>query len=260
MITVKVHGPCGTIILDRPAKCNALDRQMVEDLTQALDDLRQERRVRAIILTGAGTHFCAGVDLAQWQEATAAPTSPAALQQYYEDSQAMQELLQSMLQLPKPIIAAVDGSAIGIGFGLVMASDLVIASHRSNFSLPAPKRGLVSGLVAPLIVFRHGASLASRMMLTGEELDADEAYRLGIVHRLVPSDQIWVRAGSWGEKLSESAAESLQLSKKLLNEMIGEPLTTNLASGAAATATSLTTEAASEGLKAFAEKRDPKFP
>ena len=257
MITVKVHAPCGTIILDRPAKCNALNRQMVTDLTQAFDDLRQERRVRTIILTGAGTHFCAGVDLAQWQETT---TTPEALQHYYEDSQGMQELLECMLQLPKPIICAVDGAAIGIGFGLVMASDLVVASHRSVFSLPAPKRGLVSGLVAPLIVFRHGASLASRMMLTGEELDADEAYRLGIVHRLVPSDQIWVRASSWGEKISESAAESLQLSKKLLNEMIGEQLSTNLASGAAATATSLTTEAACEGLKAFNEKREPKFP
>ncbi len=64
MITVKVHAPCGTIILDRPAKCNALNRQMVADLAQAFDDLRQERRVRVIILTGAGTHFCAGVDLA----------------------------------------------------------------------------------------------------------------------------------------------------------------------------------------------------
>ncbi len=182
------------------------------------------------------------------------------MQQYYEDSQGMRELIESMLQLPKPIICAVDGAAIGIGFGLVMASDLVVASHRSIFSLPAPKRGLVSGLVAPLIVFRHGAALASRMLLTGEELDADEAYRLGVVHRLVPSDQIWVRSNSWGEKLAESAAESLQLSKKLLNEMIGETLSTNLASGAAATATSLTTEAATEGLKAFNEKRDPKFP
>lgn len=257
MITVKVHAPCGTIILDRPAKCNALNRQMVADLTQAFDDLRQERRVRVIILTGAGAHFCAGIDLAQWQDVT---STPEALQQYYDDSHGMQELIEGMLQLPKPIICAVDGAAIGIGCGLVMASDLVVASHRSNFSLPAPKRGLVSGLVAPLIVFRHGASLASRMMLTGEELDADEAYRLGVVHRLVPSDQIWVRASSWGEKVAESAAESLQLSKKLLNEMIGETLSTNLASGAAATATSLTTEAACEGLKAFKEKRDPKFP
>ncbi|MCC6512221.1 MAG: enoyl-CoA hydratase/isomerase family protein [Pirellulaceae bacterium] len=257
MITVKVHAPCGTIILDRAAKCNALDRQMVTDLTQAFDDLRQERRVRVILLTGAGPHFCAGVDLAQWQETTG---SREALQQYYEDSQAMRELLESMMLLPKPIIAAVDGAAVGMGFGLVMASDLVVASHRATFSLPAPKRGLVSGLVAPLIVFRHGASLASRMLLSAEELDAEEGYRLGIVHRLVPSDQIWVRSNSWGEKIAESAAESLQLSKKLLNEMIGEPLGTNLTSGAAATATALTTEAASEGLKAFTEKREPKFP
>src|SRR5688572_28428883 len=104
MITVKDHAPCGTIILDRAAKCNALDRQMVSDLTQALDDLRQERRVRSIIVTGSGPHFCAGVDLAQWQEATHSQDS---LAQYHEDAQGMRDLIESMLQLPKPIIAAV---------------------------------------------------------------------------------------------------------------------------------------------------------
>lgn len=257
MITVKVQAPCGTIILDRPAKCNALDRQMVADLTQALDDLRQERRVRTIVLTGAGQHFCAGVDLRQWQETT---TNPEALKLYYEDAQAMRELLESMLQLPKPIIAAVDGVAYGIGMGLVMASDLIVASHRATFALPAAKLGLVSGLVAPLIAFRHGAALASRLLMGGEDLDAEEGLRLGIVHHLVASDQIWVRANSWGQKIAESSAASLQLSKKLLNEMIGEILSVNLSSGAAATATALTTEEASEGLSAFTEKRPAKFP
>lgn len=256
MITVKVHAPCGTIILDRPAKCNALDRQMVTDMAEAFDDLRQERRVKCILLTGSGPHFCAGVDLNEWQATT---VSPDALRQYHEDAQGLRDLIEAMLQLPKPIIAAVDGAAIGIGLGLVLACDLVVASHRATFSLPAPKRGLVSGLVAPLMVFRHGAALASRLLLGGEELDADEGYRLGIVHHLVQADQIWARANSWGQSIAEASAESLQLSKKLLNEMIGEPLTTNLSSGAAATATALTTEAASEGLKAFNEKRPPKF-
>ncbi len=258
MITVKVHAPCGTIILDRATKCNALSRQMVADLTQAFDDLRQEKRIRVIVLTGAGPHFCAGVDLQEWQETSGATMQ--ALSQYHEDVQAMRELIDVMLQLPKPIIAAVDGAAIGMGLGLVMASDLVMASHRATFSLPAPKRGLVSGLVAPLLVFRHGASLASRLMLGGQDLDSADAHRLGIVHHLVTPDQIWVRASSWAQKIAESSAESLQLSKKVLNEMIGEPLATNLSSGAAATATARTTEAATEGLKAFTEKRDPKFP
>ncbi|MFO1066801.1 MAG: enoyl-CoA hydratase/isomerase family protein [Pirellulales bacterium] len=256
MLTVKVHAPCGTIILDRAPKCNALSRQMIAELTQALDDLRQERKVRAIILTGAGAHFCSGVDLQEWKESTA---SGEALMQYHEDAQAMRELIEVMLQLPKPIIAAVDGAAVGLGFGLVLAADLVVASSRARFSLPAPKRGLVSGIVAPLLVFRHGASLAARMMLGGEELDIDSALRLGIVHHVVQPDQIWVRACSWGETIAEGSAESLQLSKRLLNEMIGEQLSTMLSSGAAATATALTTEAAGEGLNAFAEKRPPKF-
>ncbi|MGN6134075.1 MAG: enoyl-CoA hydratase/isomerase family protein, partial [Aureliella sp.] len=223
MITVKVHAPCGTIILDRPSKCNALNRQMIADVTQAMDDLRQERRVRSILLTGSGPHFCAGFDLQQWQETTG---TPEALGQYHEDAQAMREMLETMLQLPKPIIAAVDGAAVGIGLGLVLACDLVVATHRATFSLPAPRRGLVSGLVAPLIVFRHGAALAARLLLGGEEFDAAEGHRLGIVHHLVQTDQVWVRANSWGQTIAESSAQSLQLSKKLLNEMIGETLST----------------------------------
>lgn len=257
MITVKVHAPCGTIILDRPSKCNALHRQMVADLTQAFDDLRQERRVRTIILTGAGANFCAGIDLEQWWELA---DQSAAWDQFQEDAEGLRELVESMLRLPKPIIAAIDGAAVGLGVGLALASDLVVASHRASFSLPAPKLGLVSGIVAPLLVFRHGASLAARLLLGGEEMNADEGYRLGIIHHLVPAEQIWVRANTWGQSLAEASGESLLLSKKLLNEMIGEPLGTNLSSGAAATATALTTEAASEGLKAFHEKRPPKFP
>jgi methylglutaconyl-CoA hydratase len=257
MITVKVHAPCGTIILDRAQKCNAVDRRMVEELAQAFDDLRQERKVRSIILTGSGHHFCAGVDLTQWQEAS---DTPEALGQYHADAQGMRDLIDVMLQFPKPIIAAVDGSVAGFGFALTLASDLVVASQRATFSLPAARRGLVSGLTAPLLVFRHGASIASRLMLGLEELNAEEAYRLGIVHHIVQSDQIWVRASTWGHAIAEGAGESLQLSKRLLNEMIGEQLSAFLASGAAATATALTTEAATEGLKAFNEKRPPKFP
>lgn len=230
---------------------------MISDLAQAFDDLRQERKVRCIVLTGAGPHFCSGVDLVEWQEST---TSPDALQQHHDDAQSMRQLLEAMLQLPKPIIAAVDGAAVGIGLGLILACDLIVASHRATFSLPAPKLGLVSGLVAPLLVFRHGAALAARFTLGAAELDAAECHRLGLVHHLVQADQIWVRATNWAENIANSSAESLQLSKKLINEMIGEPLSTNLSSGAAATATALTTEAAGEGLKAFREKRAPKFP
>ncbi len=257
MITVKVTAPTGTIILDRPAKCNALNRKMIEELSQAFDDLRQERKVRGIILTGSGPHFCSGLDLKEMHESA---TSDNAMEQWYADAQAMQQLVEQMLQLPKPIVAAVDGAAMASGFALVLACDLIVASHRATFSVPAPRLGLVCGLIAPLLYFRVGAALASQFLIGGNELAASEAKAVGLVQHVVESEQTWVRASTWIDSISEGAAESLQLTKKVLNEMVGEQLMTLLASGAAASATALTTEAAAEGLAAFAGKRPPKFP
>ncbi len=257
MIKVKVNAPTGTIILDRPARCNALSRDMVAQLSQSLDDLRQEKRVRGVVLTGAGPHFCAGLDLSELHE-TSVEDKP--LPKWFADAQALQSLLEQMLQFPKPIVAAVDGASIATGFALVLACDLVVASSRATFSIPAPKLGVVSGLVAPLLHFRGGGAVASRMLLGGDELSAAEAKDVGLVHHVVGSDQIWVRSSNWIESISIGAAESLQLTKRLLNEMIGETLSTMLSSGAAAMATSFTTEAAAEGLSAFHEKRPAAFP
>ena len=257
MISVKVNGPTGTIILDRAARCNALSRQMVEQLSQAFSDLRQEKKVRGVVLTGAGPHFCSGMDLKQWQETAASDQS---MQQWYADAQAIQALIEQMLQFPKPIVAAVDGAALATGLALVLACDLVVASHRATFSVPATKLGLVSGVVAPLLCFRSGASIASNFLLGGSELSASEAKTVGLVHHVVEPDHVWIRASNWVESISVSAAESLQLTKRVLNEMVGETLSASLASGAAAMATALTTEAAVEGLNAFNSKRPPNFP
>ncbi len=257
MITTKVTEPTATVILDRPQKCNSMTRQMVDDLAQSLDDLRQSKKVRAIVLSASGPHFCAGVDLNEWHETAAREES---LSDWFDDAHAMRDLVEQMLLLPKPIIAAIDGSALGFGLTLALACDLIVASHRATFAIPTTKMGMVSGLVAPLLIFRHGSAIASRLLLGGDELDAAEAYRLGLVHHLVTPEQVWVRANSWAQSIAEAPCESLQLTKKLINEMIGEQLSTFLTSGAAATATSLTTEVAREGLQAFADKRQPKFP
>lgn len=256
MLQVKAAGAVATIILDRADRCNAISREMLERIGEALSDLHQEKKIRSVILTASGSTFCAGADLREWHETL---DSRQALQQWHEDMNELRELIETMLRFPKPLIAAVDGQALGIGFGLVLACDLVVGSHRLQFGLPAPRRGLVSGLVAPLLAFRAGASTASRLLLGDDSIDSQEAYRLGLVHHLVEPDMVWVRAQQWGEKLSVCAPESQLLTKRLLNEVIGEQLMTSLAGGAAIAATACTTEAASEGLKSFIEKRDPRF-
>ena len=124
-VTVKVNHPSGTIVLHRPDKRNALTRQMIADLAQAFDDLHQERRVRAVILTGAGTAFCAGMDLAEMQETA---QQPEAMAQWHHDAVQYRELIDKMLQFPKPIIAAVNGPAMAGWAGILLASDIVVGT------------------------------------------------------------------------------------------------------------------------------------
>ncbi|MFN7737787.1 MAG: enoyl-CoA hydratase/isomerase family protein [Pirellula sp.] len=257
MIRLQKAAPSGTILLDAPATRNALSREMIQQLIDAFSDFHRDKSVRAVILSAKGDTFCSGIHLAEWHETS---QDADALDIWQEIADELQELIESMLRLPKPIIAAIDGPALGIGLGLVLASDLVIASPNARFGSPAPRFGLVSGLVSPLLAFRCGASLAARLLLGGDTIDGNEAHRVQLVHRLVNSDLIWASANEWSKEIALSSAESIQLTKRLINEMIGESVMMHLSSGAAVMATACSTEAATEGLQAFIDKRPPKFP
>jgi methylglutaconyl-CoA hydratase len=256
-VIVKKNVPSGTIILNRPDKRNALSRQMLTDLAQALDDLHLERKVRAVILTGAGSAFCAGMDLAEMQATSQQPDS---LAQWHADADQYRELIDKMLHYPKPIIAAVNGPAIAGGAGLVLASDIVIAAPEAKFGLPEPRRGIVAGMVAPLLAFKIGASQAANLLLTARTIESAEAHRIGLYHEVVSGDLVWARAQELAGEIAKSAPEAIQLTTNLLSETIGELLSTQLFAGAAASATARTTDAAREGLAAFLEKREPKWP
>jgi len=255
-VIVKKTVPSGTIVLNRPDKRNALSRQLLADIGQALDDLHQERSVRAVVLTGAGSSFCAGMDLAEMQ---ATSQQPDAFSQWHADAVQYRELIDKMLRFPKPIIAAVNGPAVAGGTGLVLACDIVLAASEAKFGLPEPKRGVVAGMVAPLLVFRLGASHAANLLLTGRLIDSGEAHRIGLAHEVVKAELVWARAQEIAAEIATSSPESIQLTKRLLNETIGEHLGTLLTAGAADSATARTTESAREGLAAFLEKRPPKW-
>src|SRR5687767_12166367 len=200
-VTVKVNHPSGTIILNRPDKRNALTRQMLADIAQAFDDLHQERKVRAVILTGAGTAFCAGMDLAEMQETAG---QPDALLQWHHDAVQYRELIDKMLLFPKPIIAAINGPAMAGGAGLALASDIVLGTPEAKFGLPEPRRGIVAGLVSPLLVFRIGASHAANLLLTARTIEAAEALRIGLYHELVPGEFVWAKAQELAGEIAKS--------------------------------------------------------
>jgi methylglutaconyl-CoA hydratase len=256
LVKVHVHENTGTIILNRPQKRNALTRELIAELMQALDDLRRERRVRTVVLSSSGSAFCAGMDLNEMQETAKASN---AMELWQEDATAYRDLLEEMLRLPKPIIAAVGGPAVAGGAGLVLACDIVLASREAKFGLPEPKRGIVAGLVAPLLAFRLGAGHASYLLMSAQLIAAEEALRVGVYHELMPGEKLWPRAHQLAGEIATAAPEAMLLTKRMLNETIGEQLFTQLSAGAAVSATARTTDAAAEGLAAFLEKREPKF-
>jgi enoyl-CoA hydratase/carnithine racemase len=256
LVKLQVHEHTATVTLNRPEKRNALSRDLLAELHQALADLHQERRVRGVILTGGGAVFCAGMDLAEMQTAG---EQEDRLEQWHADAVLYHELIESMLRFPKPLVAAVNGAAVAGGAGLVMACDLVVAADDASFGFPEPRRGVVAGMVAPLLTFRIGGSHAANLLLTAKIIDATKAHRLGLFHELVPNDKVWARAHQLVGEVARSSPEALQMTKRLLNETIGEQLFSQLAAGAAISAASRTTEAAAEGLAAFKEKREPKW-
>jgi methylglutaconyl-CoA hydratase len=256
LVKIQVHDHTGTVTLNRPEKRNALSRELLAALHEALADLHQERKVRGVIVTAAGPAFCAGMDLA---EMLATTEQEDRQRQWHADSIAYHELIEAMLRFPKPLVAAVNGPAVAGGAGLVMACDLVVAGPRASIGFPEPRRGIVAGMVAPLLAFRIGGSRAALMLLTGRVIDAAEAHRFGLFHEVVDADKIWARSNELVAEVAACAPEALQMTKRLLNETIGEQLLSQLATGAAVSAASRTTEAAAEGLAAFSEKREPKW-
>lgn len=256
MIETRKDAPSGTIVFDRPDKRNAVNRQSVAELIEAFNDFMQERSVRAVVLTGSGDAFCAGTDLMEIQSTA---QSPDCLATWHQEGQQLKSLIETMLRFPKPIIAAINGPAMGFGTAMMLAADIVIAAESATIGFPESRRGLSSGFTAPLLAFRLGAGPTSNLLLTGKNLTSSLALQLGMIHEIVPDDFVWARANEIAAQCAAGARESHQMTKQLINETIGETLLTQLSTGAANTAAARTTDAAKEGIAAFLEKREPQW-
>lgn len=255
-IDVKVVDNTGTIVLNRPDYGNALTRSMIHQMIEAIDDLYLEKRVRAIIITGVGDAFSVGADVGEMKSSQESETPE---EDWGADAADYRDLLMRMMEITKPIIAAVNGPAISVGAALVAACDIVVASDAATFGLPDVRHGMVAGLAAPLLAFRIGAGQTARLLLTGDLIDANEAQRIGVFHQLASEPMVWARAMELAQECAAGAPEAMLLTKRLVNETLGEELATQLAAGAVMAATARTTEAAEEGITALLEGRPPKW-
>ncbi|HVE49963.1 MAG TPA: enoyl-CoA hydratase-related protein [Casimicrobiaceae bacterium] len=170
------------LTLNRPDADNAIDDAFATELKRALELVEASSDVRALVLLAAGKSFCAGVDANAFARRAANDQDRTS-----GDARAIADLLQRLATLTKPTIARVHGETIGVGVGLVACCDIAIASVDATFALPDASVGLIPAAVAPYFVEAIGARRARRYMLTAESFDAAEAYRIGLVHDLVPS-------------------------------------------------------------------------
>ena len=253
-VQVRKDAPSGTILINRPDKRNALSREIVSELAQAFEDFHQEREVRGVILTGIGDAFCSGTDLFQLQETA---TQKDAMLVWHQDAESFRALIEQMLRFPKPIICAVNGPVVGSGLALMLACDVVVASEKASVSIPESLRGLSPGLSVPLLSYRLGSGLASKLLFSGQPVDAAPAKEIGLFHEVVSEDFVWAKSNEVITRVAATARESHQMTKQFLVESIGESLLTQLTIAAANMAAARTTPAASEGIAAFLEKRDP---
>lgn len=268
----EVRGRVGIATINRPDRRNALDADHCDALRSTLD---ATDALRAIVITGAGSAFCAGADLGtRFEEGHGG--GPAASASSEEEGEAeadpfhdvLQRLLDAVSSHPLPVIAAVNGPALGAGTQLATACDLRVASGDAVFGIPAARLGIVISAASVVRIVRIvGHGVASEMLLTGRRYDAAEAERAGLVHRLTEDGpdaspgRALDEALAWAEEIAALAPLSVQAHKRSL-DLIGAPGGLDRAGHdeiAALIARAVASDDLREGVAAFAEKRTPEF-
>lgn len=244
----------GKIILNRPDKLNAMNFQMVDELVDVLDGMDIDDEVRAVIITGAGRAFCSGAELTELGARPSPFDSINFMRSFVE------RLIIAVRSLEKPVIAAVNGYALGIGCGLALACDIRIASEKAVFSERFVRIGIMPGdgdtYMLPLLV---GLGRASELLFTGDDIEGREAERIGLVNKCVPEEKLQEEAEALAQRLAQGATRAIAATKNALNRRIIPQLKEELEYVALQQTLLFQTEDHNEALKAIKEKRKPVF-
>jgi methylglutaconyl-CoA hydratase len=240
-----------TVMLNRPDVHNAFDPEMVDALTAALRKLEANGKVRAVVITGAGKSFCAGADIEHMKK-----SARASREQNLANARATAVMLRTLHQLEKPTIACVRGAVRGGGVGLVSACDIAVAERGATFRLSEVKLGIIPAMISPYVIAAMGPRHAHRYMLSGEEFDAAEAYRIGLLHDICEEPDLNGMVGRLLASLYSSGPNAVVAVKKLIPEVAGARVDEALVEMTAQRiAQARTTAEAQEGFTAFLEKR-----
>jgi methylglutaconyl-CoA hydratase len=253
-ISLTLNREVARVTLNRPDVRNAFDDRMLNELLEVFSWIREQPDIRVVMLTGAGTCFCAGADL-NWMRRVKAYSYAQNLQ----ESQQLAACLYSIYSCSKPTVARVNGPAIGGGTGLVAVCDLAIASSDAQFSFSEVKLGVVPACISPYVVRRMGEGVCREFFLTGERLNADRALQAGLVNQVTSPESLDQAVEERIRQLLESGPRALEVCKELLQKVPSLDLAQARTYTAEMIAALRMSDEAQEGMSAFLEKRKPRW-
>jgi 2-(1,2-epoxy-1,2-dihydrophenyl)acetyl-CoA isomerase len=250
------RGPGAKVELNRPERMNAWSRQFSADLLAAIREVTDNPEVRAVVVTGAGRAFSSGADLKEAAEQSAG----GPVDVYKILTERYHPLITGIRRMPKPVIAAVNGPAAGIGLSLALACDLVVAAESAYFQLAFVNIGLVPDGGSSLFVpSRVGFARAAELAMLGERLDAGQAVDWGLINRVWPDAEFAARTDVLLDRLASGATKSYAGTKRQLNQWLYQHMDDQLEFEAGIQREMAASGDFAEGLTAFAQKRPPKF-
>lgn len=252
-------GPVVTLTMNQPEQRNPLTgNTAVPEFLAAIERIHDDRQVRCVILTGNGPSFCAGGDIREMKRQSLPEVSEMDIRHDYR--RGIQRLTLGLFNLEVPVIAAVNGHAIGAGLDLACMGDIRIASEKAKFAESFIKLGIIPGDGGAWLLTRIvGMSRAAELALTGDMIDAQQALAWNLVSRVVPHDELMASAREMASRISQHASHSVRLTKRLLREAMRSPFETVLELSAVFQAVCHKTPDHREAVDAFLEKRAPRF-
>jgi methylglutaconyl-CoA hydratase len=254
-VLYELRGPVAILTINRPDRRNALSQPLIKALVKSFERARVEVQVRCVILTGSGSTFCAGMDLAELQQSASTPVTQGEDSVVWQDALRLAQLFDLIYTFPKPTIAAVNGAAVAGGAGLATVCDLAVAAPSAKFGYPEVRRGLVAAMVMPHLLRHVGERMARYLFLTGEMIDAATALEARLINAIAAPETLMTVALKWAEAVNAGGPHAIEKTKDLLNIFSHQALSVEQA--AQESAAPRLTEECREGLAAFFEKRQP---
>jgi enoyl-CoA hydratase/carnithine racemase len=250
--TLERDGRKAILTFTREERLNALDAQTFRDLLVALETIDADREIGVVIMTGRGRAFVAGVDINGYIDISTLD---------YVNFQRLGRLVYDGIErLRQPVIAAINGFALGGGFELVLVADLVVAAEGARLGLPETRLGLLPGGGGTQRLLRLvGRNKAKELLMTADFITAEEARQLGIVNRVVPAEELMTATHALADRILERAPLAVEMAKQLVNDGLNASLATAITQEMGMTATLYSTADALEGIAAFVDKRPPTF-